>query len=65
MPTVKSEIVQFRSKPQQARTWKAVAERDDVTLSEFLRRAADHYARRRLERSVASRSEGSKSRDSR
>ena len=53
MPTSKTEMVMFRAKPLQAATWKAVAARDDVSLSEFLRRAADHYARRRLERSTA------------
>lgn len=48
MPTLKSEMVMFRARPFQTRTWKAVATTEDVSLSEFLRRAADEYAQRRL-----------------
>ncbi len=48
MATTLDETVQFRAKARRVAVWTAGAAAEDVTLSEFMRRAADAYARRVL-----------------
>jgi uncharacterized protein (DUF1778 family) len=48
MATKQAEMVQLRATPRKVAGWRAAAEAEDVTLSEFMRRAADTYARQVL-----------------
>lgn len=48
MATTKTQLVSVRAKPRTVAVWRAAAAHQDVTLSELLRRAADHYAHQLL-----------------
>ena len=48
MPKVLTDHIQIRVRPKQVAFWKAVAARQEVTLSQLVREAADTYARLQL-----------------
>lgn len=48
MATNKTRIITVRAKPQTVAVWRAAAAHQDVTLSELLRDAADHYSHQLL-----------------
>ena len=50
MATNRVVTVSLRGLPQQVAVWRAAAAHEDIRLSEFLRRAADTYARAALTR---------------